>query len=485
MRNVALLGRAGAGASTLRRALTGQPTNGGTGLRHGVVRHRGVSITLLDPPGRAELVLARTAALRGADAALLVVPASGGLDPLTGALWRSCVARELPRAIVLTFVDAPGADVDEALALCRRLLDEDLLPLTLPVHDDEGTVAGVLDLLDLQLQLPGSSRPAEPEHAELVAGLRAELLEQLVPDSDDPTLLDRYLDGTVDGTEPEVRAVLHDVVRRGVGTPVLTVAAPLDVGLTALLDLVVGAFPSPAQSPCPPVTNSKGHPGEPLTADPRGPFVAEVLRGGEAALVRLWSGTVTADGAPQWSGPSAGAGQIVFVDGLLDTGATLSQDGSRLSTWGLPDPLHPVAVVAPPGALEQAVRLDPSLRLEHRHDTGQTLLWCQGPDHAGITIAGLRQAGHEIAVTAVELPQRRDGGPWYALQALVAAGYSRRVTTALSRFGIDVTCAPDADHDADDDVRVSGQVPLSAMTQLAADLAAAAHGTASATLRPL
>lgn len=225
---VALVGRRGAGKTALRDALiAAAPT-----LRD----------QLLDTPGEPELAGARAAALTRADAVLLVLPAHGGLDPFSVWLWQLCAQQGLPRAVVLTGVEQAGADVDEALALCQRMLDEDLRVTHLPVHDDDGTVAGLIALRTLTLSLgteaDWTNRPAEPEHRTLVDGLREDLLETVLADADDDELFDRYLAGAVDGTETEVEAALHAGVRRGSLLPVSVVATSTRVGVAELLDLI-------------------------------------------------------------------------------------------------------------------------------------------------------------------------------------------------------------------------------------------------------
>ena len=93
---------------------------------------------------------------------LLVVSPVQGLDPRTVALWEAL--EHLPRLVVLSQLDRPGADADEAVALCQRLLGEGVLPLQLPLHDDDGSVGGLLDLLALTVSHDGEQRPADAEH---------------------------------------------------------------------------------------------------------------------------------------------------------------------------------------------------------------------------------------------------------------------------------------------------------------------------------
>src|SRR5919202_937040 len=106
VRNVALVGHAGAGKTTLAEAL-------------------------LDATGSPDFVGELRAGLRAADAALFVVSAVGGVDATTVQLWEECAAVGMPRAVVVTQVDRPRADVDDAVRSCQLALGEGVYPVHL------------------------------------------------------------------------------------------------------------------------------------------------------------------------------------------------------------------------------------------------------------------------------------------------------------------------------------------------------------------
>ena len=62
--------------------------------------------------------------------------------------------------------------------------------------------------------------------------------------------------------------------------------------------MIVRGFPSPLEHPLPTVTTPDGEPREPITCDPDGPLVAEVVKTttdpyvGRLSLVRVFSGTL-------------------------------------------------------------------------------------------------------------------------------------------------------------------------------------------------
>ena len=471
VRNVALVGHTGAGKTTLLEALlhgagavdrAGRVEDGTTvsdsdeleqrrghsvSLALAAVEHAGVKLNLFDTPGSPDLIGELRAGLRACDGVLFVVSAAGGLDAVTAQLWAECASVGIPRAVVVTQLDRPRADFDEAVALCQRVLDAAVLPLHLPMHDDDGSVAGLIDLLRESVVDHSSGqrveRPADPEHRTLIASLRAELIEAVIAESEDETLLDRYLSG--EELDPAVLlADLETAVARAHFHPALACAPLAGVGVRELLDLLAQGFPSPLEHPCPPVTRPDGSPAAPLNCDADGPLAAEVVRTttdpylGRVSLVRVFSGTLRPDAAVHVSGhqrdraahdgdervgalssplgaalrsvPSCPAGDVCTVMRLVsaETGDTLSDadDPLRMATWELPEPQQPVAVAAASPADEDRLataltRLaaeDPALRVERRTDTGQQLLWTVGTAHADVLLERLR------ATVAVDTP---------------------------------------------------------------------------------
>jgi elongation factor G len=422
--------------------------------------HRGIKVNLLDTPGYADFVGELRAGLRAADAALFVVSAVDGMDAATAALWEECAAVGMPRAVAVSRLDHPRADFDEAVALCQRVFGDNVLPLYLPMFGDDGvTVAGLMSLItqqvfDYSAGLPPVVRDPDPEHLAAVADARNELIEGVITESEDESLMDRYLGGEAIGVDVLI-SDLHRAVARGHFHPVLPVCAETEVGLDVLLDLVTSAFPSPLERDLPPVTRLDGSPLPPLTCDPDGPLVAEVVKTtvdrhvGRVSLIRVFSGTLRPEQTVHVSGhgmaerghpdhdsdervahvyvplgaalrevPAAVAGDICAItkSGSAETGDTISarEEPLLVSCWEMPEPQLPIAVVPNTRADEDALarnlsRLiagDPTLRLERNPETRQTVLWCMGEAHADVVLERLRAGGVELATEPVRVALR-------------------------------------------------------------------------------
>ena len=474
IRNVVLVGHSGAGKTTLVESLLvaagaiarpGRVEDGSTvtdfeeiehrfgrsvGLALAAVEFAGVKVNLLDTPGSPDFVGDLRAGLRAADAALFVVSAADGVDGATKLLWEECAAVGMPRAVVVTKLDHSRTDFDEIVLICQRVFGDDVTPLYLPLLDEQEQVGGLIGLLSQQVfDYSGGQRvqaEADPEHLEHIEDARNALIEGIIAESEDETLMDRYLGGE-EIDDKIIIADLEKAVARGHFYPALPVTSR--AGMVELLELVTRAFPSPGEHTVPAVTTPAGGPKAPLDCHPDGPLVAEVIKTtsdpyvGRLSLVRVFSGTLRPDlpvhvsghgqaerghpdhdvdekvgalssplGKVQRPVDSAPAGDLAVVAKLshAETGDTLSarEDPALMEPWLLPDPLLPVAVAAKAKsdedklaqALARLVAEDPTLRLEINPETHQLVLWCMGEAHRDVLLD--RLAGrYGVAVDTV------------------------------------------------------------------------------------
>ncbi|HLZ38691.1 MAG TPA: elongation factor G-like protein EF-G2 [Mycobacteriales bacterium] len=481
IRNVVLVGHSGAGKTTLAESLlvasetigrAGRVEDGTTvsdyddaevrqqrsvSLAVTPLEYDGIKVNVLDTPGYPDFVGDLRAGLRAADAALFVVSAVDGVDGMTRMLWEECANVGMPRAVVVTKLDSPRASFEEAVAVCRAAFGDNVLPLHLPAGggaDGAGSVSALIGLLPQRLfDYSGGGRgerDLDPQHRTLLDEARGPLLEGIIAESEDESLMDRYLAGE----EVDVKVVVEDLekaVARGSFHPVLPVASPTGLGMIEVLDCVVNGFPSPLEHPLPPVTTPDDNV-DSLDCDPNGPVLAEVVKTtsdpyvGRISLVRVFSGTLRPDTTVHVSGhglaerghedhdvdervgalssplgktlrPAAQAiaGDICAVAKLsrAETGDTLSDKDRPLlmAPWTMPEPLLPVAIRARSKAdedklsqgLARLVAEDPTLRLEANQETRQLVLWCMGEAHADVLLDRL---GSKYGVQVEQVPVR-------------------------------------------------------------------------------
>ena len=480
VRNIVLVGPSGSGKTTLTEALltaagvitrAGTVTDGTTvcdhdpaaqrqqrsvGLSVAPLLHNNVKINLIDTPGYADFVGEVRAGLRAADAALFVVCAAEGIDPATIALWAECAAVGMPRAVVIARLDHQRADAAGETAACQEAFGAGVLPLYLQASGGKQGILGLITRRFIDYSTGHPPTVGEPDEADLllIDDARNELIEGIIAESEDETLMERYLDGEEIEHETLI-ADLETAVARGSFHPVIPVCATTGVGLAELLEALTGAFPSPLEHAVPNVTDVHGGGSGEITADPNGPLVAEVVRTaidsyvGRVSLVRVFSGTLRPERPVHISGHGMSdrghedhdvdervahiysplgsnlrevshcvAGDICALTklGSAETGDTVSSPEQPLlmRPWTMPEPLLPVAVVAKTRSDEDALsrnlaRLvagDPTLRLERNAETHQLVLWCMGEAHADVVLARLRAGGADVETEPVKVALR-------------------------------------------------------------------------------
>ncbi|MGW1767763.1 elongation factor G-like protein EF-G2 [Streptomyces sp. NPDC002073] len=428
VRNVVLVGHSGSGKTTLVEALAltagavnraGRVEDGGTVSDHDEIEHRqqrsvqlslvpvewgGIKINILDTPGYADFVGELRAGLRAADAALFVVSAADGVDGATRMVWDECEAVGMPRAIVVTHLEASRADYAQMTSVCGDIFGADdpdaVIPLYLPLHgpagpDGHAPVAGLLGLLSRRVYDYSSGerveRDPDPAELALISEARNRLIEGIIAESEDEGLMDRYLGGE----DIDLKTLVDDLERavaRGTFHPVLMAAPAADgarqgLGTVELLELVTGGFPTPLERAPVTVTTPDGAARPAVTCDPDGPLLAEVVKTssdpyvGRVSLVRVFSGTLLPDATVHVSGHGLAdrghedhdlderigaltspfgkhqrtvtrciAGDLACVAKLTraETGDTLSAKDAPLlmAPWEMPDPLLPLAIQA-------------------------------------------------------------------------------------------------------------------------------------------
>lgn len=490
IRNVVLVGPSGSGKTTLVEALLvaagvlnrpGSVVDGSTvcdfddaaigqqrsvGLALAPLRHNDIKVNLIDTPGYADFVGELRAGLRAADCALFVIAANEDIDEPTKSLWQECTAVGMPRAVVITKLDHARANYANALAGAQQAFGDKVAPLYFPAGD------GVIGLLTRTHYCYSdgarTTRPPDGSYDDEIAELRGSLIEGIIEESEDETLMERYLGGE-EIDESVLIADLEKAVARGSFFPVIPVCSGSGVGTMELLEIATRGFPSPPEHRLPEVFAATGASRKPMACDPSGPLLAEVVKTtsdpyvGRVSLVRVFSGTIRPDATVHVSGhfsafngsvtpadshghadhdederigtlsfplgkqqrpaPSVVAGDICAIGRLsrAETGDTLSDkaDPLVLRPWTMPDPLLPIAVQ--PRAktdedklsvgLQRLAAEDPTLRIEQNPETHQIVLWCMGEAHAAVVLDALsRRYGVSVDTVELRVPLRETLG---------------------------------------------------------------------------
>ena len=458
IRNVVLLGHGGSGKTSLVDALAFMA---GTSNRRGSVKEghaltlttpeevdhgislqltpayaewEGHKINLLDTPGYLDFTGEALAASRVADAAVIVVGATSGVEVGTERVREYCEIRGIPRIFYVSMMDKENADFEAVFEDIRERVAPNALPLVLPVGsgpDFRGTVQLIGRKARLYKEGSGTGEYEEtgvPEEMEgFVEEWRTELLETLATTSEE--LLDRYLEGEEISREEVVEA-LATAMAEGDIVPVFCGSTEKGCGMRILLQGITELFPSPVDA----VRESGRRVGldqeVELEADDRGPFAALVFKTasephiGELSYFRVFSGMVV-NGAEVRNGargsteklnhlsiglgkerfevPRLQAGDIGVVAKLKDTHTsdTLCSPALPITLQGIDFP-EPDIAVALRGVtrgdedklgevLHKLEQEDPTFRSEFNPELGQTIAHGLGELHLEVQFERMKR----------------------------------------------------------------------------------------------
>jgi elongation factor G len=327
---VAVLGHGGAGKTSLVDALC---FVAGTSRRHGSVEEghaltmhtpeeaaHGVSIqltpayaewddtkiNLLDTPGYLDFTGEALSAVRVADAALLVVGATAGVEVGTEKVWEYCEARGLPRMIFVSMIDKEHASFETVYQDIKARLTEKVIPVEIPIGEG-ADFRGIINLFSERSHLyrPGS-KTGEYDEGDVPEELQArfeqwetELQETLA--TTDEALLEQYLEGGRISRDEAIAAMARGMAR-GEFVPLFCGSARSAYGMRALLRKMVELFPSPAEAGTETATRPGSGEEVELRCEDSAPLAALVFKTttephvGELSFFRIFSGSL-ANGA--------------------------------------------------------------------------------------------------------------------------------------------------------------------------------------------
>ncbi len=428
IRNVALLGHGGCGKTTfLESALyetgvikkLGKVEDGNTvsdydkmevekgySINTSVVpiEWKGSKINFIDTPGYFDFIGEVNAALRAAEAAVIMVDAGSGIQVGTEAAWNACERYSMPRFISITKRDKDEFDFYKTFDELKAKFGNKLVPLSWPLSaeiDDE--------------------------------------LKEAIAESDEE-LMEKYFDGE-EFTDEELKKGMVKGISEGNIVPVCSSAFQLGHGVEGLLDLLLEYVPTPLQHGPYRGFNDKNEPVERIsvTDAPMSAFVFKTIVDpfvGKISVMKVITGKINSGtevynerigkteklgklfflrGKEQLELNYAEAGDIVAVAKLQNTksGDTLcdKSDVIRYLPLDFPSPTFYIAIEALDKNDDEKMGVglarlreeDPSFVVERNNETHQTLLGGQGDIQLGIILAKLKD---RFGVSVKTVPQK-------------------------------------------------------------------------------
>jgi elongation factor G len=463
IRNVVLVGHNGSGKTALAEALLhaagvttrmGRIEDGNTvtdfepeeigrgssvSLAMAPFEWAGQKVNVIDTPGYSDFIGEVRAALRAADLALFVVSGVDGVEVQTAALWRMAEDEGIARAFFISKLDRERSSFTRTLDQLKEAFGTAVAPLQVPIGS-EHELAGVANLIGGDaFTYDGSPRGKAGEIpstiSDQVAALRTAFIEAVVETDD--SLLERYLEGT-EPTDAELTAAMRRGMLEGSAFPVLCGASTRLVGIDRLAQFLVDYGPHPDERPSPPLSAGEALPDSGVVAyifkTQSDPYV------GRIALFRVFRGSIPVDttlentsrggtgrmhnlftmrGKDHQDLTEVVTGDIAAVAKLESVlaGDTLRSPGVKVAIEPvrLPRPAMSLAVFPRSQqdeeklsfALQRAVEDDPTLVMERRADTNETVLSGLGDTHLEVAVSRLSaRFGVEVDTALPRIPYR-------------------------------------------------------------------------------
>jgi len=402
------------------------------GLAH--AEWENAKINLIDTPGYLDFTGDALAGVYAADAALVAVGATSGVEAGTEQVWRYATERGIPRLFVASMMDKENADFEKVIAGIKKDLTGSVVPIQLPVGEG-AEFKGIIDLFSKKCHMySAGTKTGEYEEVDVPAEFQDKLEEysqQLIEEiaATDEALMERYFDGE-EITREEAFAALKAGIAKGDVFPLMCCSATLTCGTRALLSELVALVPSPAE--CTALNTTVWEKGTELSleASDDGPVVAQVFKTvaephvGEVSLFKIASGKVSngsevynaprgsleklnhlsvAQGKDRTEVPELHAGDIGVVAKLKDTHTndTLSTQGTptALDKIPFPDPLIVLAVAVTKRGEEDKLSIglqklhdeDPTFHHEFNPELRQTLISGRGERHLEVIVNRLER----------------------------------------------------------------------------------------------
>ncbi len=406
-------------------------------------------INIIDTPGHVDFTAEVERSLRVLDGGVVIFDAVAGVQPQSETVWRQADRYNVPRICFVNKMDRVGADFVRTVDMIRHRLRAKPVPVQMPMGSNS-TFEGVIDLMEGKALTFSDDLSQQPEEApvpqrfqEEFQKFREAMVEKIA--ETDESLLIKYLEGETISTE-ELRAALRRATIGNFLVPVLCGTALRNRGIQPMLDAVTYYLPSPADVPPMHGVHPKTGADVVRKASDDEPFSALAFKvvgdpfTGRMVYIRVYSGTARSGasvynvtkGQRERMGrlmmmqanrredvEEVHAGDIVATVGLKNTftADTLCDESAQVSLESIrfPEPVLSVAV-EPKSRADQdkladaLLRLseeDPTFRIRHDQETGQTIISGMGELHLEVVVERMkREFGVQANVGAPRVAYR-------------------------------------------------------------------------------
>ncbi len=197
-------------------------------------------INILDTPGYFDFIGEQLQALKVADSALIIVPATQGINVGTEIAWKR--AKHLPKIIFINGLDERNASYEQKLQELKDKFGKTIAPIQVPMME-KGKMVGYVNVAKMEgRRFNGEwteEIPIPEDMMDQVSPIREMILEAVAETSDE--LLDKYMSGE-EFTREEISWALRKGVMNNELVPVL--CGTQNIGIQIILNSIVAFFPS-------------------------------------------------------------------------------------------------------------------------------------------------------------------------------------------------------------------------------------------------
>ena len=311
IRNITLVGHAGAGKTILAEALlaksgtigeAGTIERGTTTMDHDPLEKdfqhsldsaiasldfEGIHINLIDTPGFPDFRGPTLPAMAATETTAIVINANNGIELSTRRLMHRAKSRRSCRIIVITKIDQPGIDLKKLIEDIREEFGPECLPINLPAEDFT-TVRDCFFHTEGETDIFSLSEAHEA------------IIDQVVETSE--SLMEKYLEGA-ELSRQELHDAFERALREGHLVPICFTSAVSGAGLGEFLRLCKRLMPNPLEGNPPPILKGEGKDAREviIKPDPGAHVVAHVFKisndpfVGKLSIFRIYQGTVKPD----------------------------------------------------------------------------------------------------------------------------------------------------------------------------------------------
>ncbi|MEN8178286.1 MAG: elongation factor G [Pseudomonadota bacterium] len=310
IRNVALVGHAGSGKTSLVEALlhrsgiipsAGKIESGDTvcdfddqekTLQHSLdiaithLSHDGKQVNLIDTPGYNDFLGRGISILPAVETAAVVVNADTGIESVTMHMMEAAKRRGLCRIIIVNKIDSENVDYEELLSSLQETFGSECLPINLPAENSH-------KVIDCFFQPSGDSTEFSS-----VADAHSAMIDQVV--EVDEELMEIYLEQGSELAPEQLHDPFEKALRDGHLIPICFTSVENGAGIDELLNLFSKLMPDPTEGNPPAFMRGEGADIQPVDVapDPEKHVIAHVFKvlndpyRGKLGIFRVHQGTL-------------------------------------------------------------------------------------------------------------------------------------------------------------------------------------------------